>query len=190
MKKSVSKWCVCVIYISLLFLVGCGKKDSTGPVVKATGSIEVAAEILNNVSVTLPEGITRENVSNIQHDFIQNGKQVGGIVILDIPNEMLDSPYDSLFQIPGLLGQQLMPDKDLDDIAFIGAGGNDYAYMEISTGNVNGTDISYVHNVLRGKENNYDVWFDYKAVKQETINAILASISSDDISAELNKSAF
>lgn len=188
MKKGYTRCCLCVFAILLMFITGCGKEDAATICIKVTTPIEVDAQSLQNVSVELPEGMTRETVSDIQHDFIRNGKQVGGIVIVDISDEMLDSPYENLIRISDLLGQQLMPDTASEEIAFIGAGGNDYAYMEIYTGK--GEDIQYYHYLFRGQVNTYDVWFANDFLDSETRNEILAAVSSQDITEERNKSVF
>ena len=174
------------VMVCLIALTGCGKEKDTEAVVHATASVEAAPDLLNNVSVTLPEGMTRETVSAIQHDFTQDGNQVGGIVIVDISNEMLDSPRgDNLLKITSMLGEQLMPQENPDDIEFMCAGGNDFAYMEIYTG---GDQIRYCHYLFRGETNNYDVWFNYDLVNEETITEIIATVSADDITTELNNS--
>ena len=177
------------ILIILLFLVctGCGKGEASSPLVIATSPLEVSADLLTNMSITLPKEISRKPVSDIQHDFIKNEQQVGGIVIVDIPAEMLDSPRENTIQITELLGQQLMPDTDLDEIKYQYAGGNSYAYMEIATGK---TRSRYIHYLFRGNTACYDVWFDLDAVKQKTINEILASVSAEDITDELNENVF
>ena len=189
MKKLISALLAVAMMAALL--TGCGKEQSeasSGNVVNATSPLEVDPEALNGVSITLPQDMTRETVSDIQHDFIQDGKQVGGIVIVDIPNEMLESPYGYLLQISDLIGQQLMPDVDSDEIEFIGAGGNVYAYMEVYTGK--GEDIRYYHYLLRGETYLYDIWFSYDEIDTEAASQILATVSSEDIIAELNKSPF
>ena len=186
MEKNKLIQCLCVLQIILL-LMGCSKQDKiTGISINATTPIEVDAEVLNDVSLTLPERMTREAVSAIQHDFTQDGNQVGGIVIVDISNELLDSPRgDNLLKITSMLGEQLMPYEDPDDIEFMCAGGNDFAYLEIYTG---GEQIRYCHYLFRGETNKYDVWFNYGLVSEETITEIIATVSADDITTELNNS--
>lgn len=184
MRKQFPMWFLLVFLTSMLLLAGCSKENGT-IIIYATTPLEMEADILDSISVTLPDDMTREAVSNIQNDFILDGKQVGGIVIVDIPNEMLDAPYENIMQISDLLGQQLMPNEDPDKIMFMGAGGNDYAYMEIYTG---GEEIRFFHYLFRGEENNYDVWFAYDLVDEETIAEIIATVSADDITADLNKS--
>lgn len=176
-----------LIILLLLLCIGCGKDESSTPAVIATSTIEVEADLLTNVSVTLPNEISRETVSSIQHDFIKNDKQVGGIVIVDISDEMLDSPLENSFPISNLLGQQLMSGADPKDTEFMGAGGNDYAYMEVYTG---GDDLRYIHHLFRGNTACYDVWFDLKYVEMDASYEILATVSSTDITAELNENPF
>ena len=44
---------------------------SLGVHVIANGQIKAGAEVLSDVTATMPEGITRQTVSNLQHDFIK-----------------------------------------------------------------------------------------------------------------------
>ena len=93
-----------------------------------------------------------------------------------------------MLKIASVLGEQLMPHENPDEIEFICAGGNKCAYMEIYTGG--GERIRYCHYLFRGETNNYDVWFDYSLVNDKIITEILATVSAEDITDELNKSAF
>ena len=183
MRKHFILWQLC--FFSLLLLAGCDKGNTTSISINVTTSLEVSTSALNDVSVALVEGITRETVSNIQHDFIQDGKQVGGIVIVDISNEMLDAPYENLLRISDMLSQQLMPNVDSEKTMFMGAGGNEYAYMEVYTGD---DQIRYFHYLFRGEAHNYDVWFACDLIDADAIAKIIASISADDITEELNNS--
>lgn len=169
----------------VLLLFGCDKDEAVSNYVYATFPIEADAEILSSISVTLPDNMTRETVSNIQHDFIQDGKQIGGIVIVDISSEVLDAPYGNMLHISDLLNQQLMSNENPDKTMFMGAGGNEYAYMEVYTGD---DQIRYFHYLFRGEAHNYDVWFACDLIDADTISEIIASISADDITEELNKS--
>ena len=173
-------------FLSLvLFLAGCSKNNNATISVNVTTPIEVGKEVLCDVSIALPEGMTRKVVSNIQHDFILDEQQIGGIVVVDISNDLLDAPLEQSLAITDLLGKQVLSGADPEYTTFMCAGGNAYAYMEVYTG---GEQIQYVHYLFRGEANKYDVWFAYNLVNDETINNIIASVSSDDITAELNKS--
>lgn len=187
MKRKITESLFCIMVMSLLLLTGCGQEDTTTVSVNATLPIEVDSEALSNVSVDLPEEITRETISDIQHDFIKDGKQVGGIVIVDISDEMLESPRENTINLVALLGEQLMPAIAPEDIKFQYAGGNNYAFMEIATGK-NGTQ--FIHYIFRGTDYCYDVWFDAKEVKKRTIDEILESVHSEDITRELNENIF
>ena len=125
---------IVLLFSAMMILFGCSKEEPVTNIVNAVSPIEADAKILNNISVSLPDNMTRETVSNIQHDFIQDGKQVGGIVIVDISSEVLDAPYGNMLHISDLLNQQLMPNENPDKTMFMGAGGNEYAYMEVYTG--------------------------------------------------------
>lgn len=182
MKKSTT---LIGIMLLLLFTAGCGKEEAAPRYVMATSPLEGNADLLANVSITLPEAIRRESVSDSQHDFILEDKQIGGIVIVDIPAEMLDAPRENTLQIAQLLGQQLMPTTE--EAKYQYAGGNDYAYMELATGK---TKARFLHYLFRGNAACYDVWFDLEAVKQKTINGILASVSAEDIRSEWNENVF
>ena len=185
MKNKVPLLFFCCLLI--LLLLGCSKEKTAKTSVNATTPIEVEDHALNDISVTLPEGMGRMPKSEIQHDFIKAGNQVGGIVIVDISDEILNSPYgENMLKIASMLGEQLMPHDKPDQIELICIGGNKYAYMEIFTGA--GEQIRYCHYLFRGERNDYDVWFDYSLVNDETITEILSTISADDITSELNKS--
>lgn len=187
MRNKVSLFFLC--YLLMLLLLGCGNENTAKILVNATTPIEVEDNALNDVSVTLPEEMSRLPKSEIQHDFIKDGNQVGGIVIVDVSDEMLNSPRgENMLKIAGVLGEQLMPHENPDEIEFICAGGNKCAYMEIYTGG--GERIRYCHYLFRGETNNYDVWFDYSLVNDKIITEILATVSAEDITDELNKSAF
>lgn len=176
---------IVLLFSAMMILFGCSKEEPVTNIVNAVTPIEADSEILNNISVSLPDNMTRETVSNIQHDFIQDGKQIGGIVIVDISSEVLDAPYGNMLHISNLLNQQLMPNENPDKTMFMGAGGNEYAYMEVYTGD---DQIRYFHYLFRGEAHNYDVWFACDLIDADTISEIIASISADDITEELNKS--
>lgn len=188
MRKHTFLFYALLTVVFLAALPGCEEKKPTEALVQAAVRGDISSEALNAVSVILPEDMTRETVSNIQQDFIWDGKQVGGIVIVDIPDKMLDSPYEYLLQIADLLGQQLMPNAESEDISLISAGGNDFAYLEIFTGK--GEHIHYVHYLFRGQSCIYDIWFSNDLTSTECRNQILSTVSAPDITPELNKSPF
>lgn len=173
----------------LIVLPGCGKEEATQTVFRAAVSVDAAPNALSNVSVALPEGVTRETVSTVQHDFILDGKQIGGIALVDIPKELLDSPREGLFDIAELLRQQLMPDIPAEDVEVMSCGGNQNAYMELTTGP---DEIVYFHYLFRGINNTYDVWFNWNLLDQDSdlIYETISSVTGEDILPENNENPF
>lgn len=98
--------------------------------------------------------MSREVASDIQHDFILNGQQAGGIILLDVPEGLLDAPLEGLFDIVELLRQQLMPDVPPEEAGIVSFGGNQNAFMELCTGS---DEIAYCHYLFRGENDTYDV---------------------------------
>lgn len=192
LRKTIVSAVLIVVFATLVLLfvgTGCDKKEEPGPVAIATAPLEVDAELLANVSITLPEGISRETVSNIQHDFIQEGKQVGGIVVVDIPKELLDSPRESKFEIAEFLRNQIMPNLSAEEAELVSWGGDQNAYMELITGP---DEMAYFHYLFRGVNNTYDVWFNMESLAQdsEIIQKIVDSVAGEDILPENNQSPF
>ena len=173
----------------LIVLPGCGKEEATQTVFCAAVSVDAAPNVLSNVSVALPEGMTRETVSTVQQDFVLDGQQVGGIILVDIPENLLDSPREGLFDIAELLRQQLMPDIPAEDVEVMSCGGNQNAYMELTTGP---DEIVYFHYLFRGINNTYDVWFNWNLLDQDSdlIYETISSVTGEDILPENNENPF
>lgn len=173
----------------LIVLPGCGKGEATQTVFRAAVSVDAAPNVLSNVSVALPEGMTRETVSTVQQDFVLDGQQVGGIILVDIPENLLDSPREGLFDIAELLRQQLMPDIPAEDVKVMSCGGNQNAYMELTTGP---DEIVYFHYLFRGINNTYDVWFNWNLLDQDSdlIYETISSVTGEDILPENSENPF
>lgn len=171
----------------VLLLTGCKKEEV--PRFAAAASISVEPETIENIHLTLPEGMYREHISDIQDDFLLNDQQVGGIVLVDIPEELLDSPMKGLFEITELLRQQLMSDVPAKEVDIISWGGSQNAYMELAVGP---EEIDYFHYLFRGTNNTYDVWFNWKLLNQDsdTIYKIVNSVTGEDILPQNNQNPF
>ena len=180
---------IVLLFSAMMILFGCSKEEPVTNIVNAVTPIEAGSEILNNISVSLPDNMTRETISNIQHDFFQDGKQIGGIVLVYIPSDLLDSPMEGLFEIVELLRNQLMPDVPAEEAQIISWGGNQNAYMELVTGP---DEMAYFHFLFRGANNVYDVWFDWELMDQNSdmIYEIVNSVTGDDILSENNQNPF
>ena len=180
---------IVLLFSVMMILFGCSKEEPVTNIVNAVTPIEADSEILNNISVSLPDNMTRETVSNIQHDFIQDGKQIGGIVLVDISSDLLNSPREGLFEIVELLRNQLMPDIPAEEAQIMSWGGNQNAYMELVTGP---DEMAYFHFLFRGTNNVYDVWFDWELMAQNSdmIYEIVNSVTGKDILPENNQNPF
>ena len=180
---------IVLLFSVMMILFGCSKEEPVTNIVNAVTPIEADSEILNNISVSLPDNMTRETVSNIQHDFIQDGKQIGGIVLVDISSDLLNSPREGLFEIVELLRNQLMPDVPAEEAQIISWGGNQNAYMELVTGP---DEMAYFHFLFRGVNNVYDVWFGWELMDQNSdmIYEIVNSVTGKDILPENNQNPF
>ena len=162
---------------------------SLGVHVIANGQIEAGAEVLSGVTATMPEGMTRQTVSNLQHDFIKDGMQVGGILLVDIPYEMLEAAaksYEGTEELAGYLANQVMTDADPNKITFSGGGKSRLydcyiflTYYDFST------NYAYTHYIYVGESYCYDVWFD-DVWHPDGGDLINSTISSPDIKPELN----
>ena len=171
----------------VLLLTGCKKEEV--PRFAATASISVEPETIENIHLTLPEGMYREHISDIHYDFLLNDQQVGVIVLVYMPEELLDSPMKGLFEITELLRQQLMPDVPAEEVDIISWGGSQNAYMELAVGP---EEIDYFHYLFRGTNNTYDVWFNWKLLNQDsdTIYKIVNSVTGEDILPQNNQNPF
>ena len=187
MRKHFARLPLLVMAVALLLLVGCGKEEATRFV--AVSSVDALPEALDSISITLPKDMTREIVSDIQQDFVLDGQQVGGIILVDIPENLLDSPREGLFDIAELLRQQLMPDIPAEDVKVMSCGGNQNAYMELTTGP---DEIVYFHYLFRGINNTYDVWFNWNLLDQDSdlIYETISSVTGEDILPENNENPF
>lgn len=182
-------WGLLLAAAILLLLPGCQNTEAGQPALHAVVSIEADPNALQNVCADLPEGMTRETVSTVQHDFIQDGKQVGGIVILDIPKDLLDAPRLGALGIAECIRQQLMQDIPAEDAEILSWGGCPNAYMELAMGP---EKIDSFHYLFRGTAYTYDVWFDWDLLEQDsdTIYEIVQSVTGEDILPENNQNPF
>lgn len=181
------KVCVLAVAAALILLTGC--RNEKVPQFTAVASGIVKSGTIEDISITLPNGISRKTISDIQDDFVLNDQQVGGIVLVDIPKELLDSPMKGLFEITELLRQQLMPDVPAKEVEIISWGGSQNAYMELAVGP---DEIAYFHYLFRGINNTYDVWFNWELMNQDSdkIYKIVNSVAGDDILQENNQNPF
>lgn len=194
------------------------KPTQMGAYILASPDIEAGPEVLDSITMTLSDKeaeLTRRPVSNRQFDLIKDGRQIGGILLVELPREKLEeaaSSEEAFLELADLLGKQTMPDIYPSRLFVSGGGHVVYPYLE----NVNcnpyltmlysDLDIlyetyeashrlppscvtCYVHTLYIGENYIYDFWKDnlWMADGGETIQKTL---SAEDIHQELNETAF
>ena len=170
-----------------------------GVYVMADSEIEVGPEVLDDVHFDATDGdveLTRYPVSNCQHDLVKNGMQVGGFLLLDIPEEMLTEAADNFDGFKALaesVGKQVLP-AVYPDKAVIWGGGhptggddNSFAMVIFKMGEGQGK-AQQVHRIYVGEKYCYDFWYD-QTWFSDGGTAILKSLSAEDIRPERNRDA-
>lgn len=166
-----------------------------GIYVKADPSIHVDAEVLDSITMTLSDKsteLTRKKVSNSQFDFIKQGHQIGGFVLVDIPREMLEkepNSWEEFTMIVDPIANQVMADAYPSEAYISGGGhldfGNDLpAYMTFMIQNDH--KDQYIHNIYIGEKYIYDFWLD-SGWMADGGGTIMETLSAEDIKPELNQ---
>lgn len=161
-----------------------------GSFVMANSQIQAEDDVLDNVTMSMPENMSREKVSNLQHDFVKDGMQVGGILLVDIPNDLLEAAvesYEDTEELADYLAKQVMSDAYPSKITFSGGGeSNNYDfYIRLSYYNPDILSRRYIHHIYVGESYCYDVWID-ATWHPDVGGLILSTLSSPDIKPELN----
>lgn len=170
-----------------------------GYYVMADPDIEAESEVLDNITFDETDGATelsRYKVSNSQHDLIKNGKQIGGFIIINIPQEMLDAAADSFDGFKALadyVGKQVLPDV-YPGKAIIGGGGhltggaiNSFVAITYQMGEGKEKAQQW-HHIYVGENYCYDFWQD-QSWFSDAGTAVMESLSADDIKTERNQDA-
>lgn len=168
----------------------------TGTYISADSSIVADSEVLDSITMTLPEGFTRHRVSDRQIDFVRDGKQVGGFLLVDIPRDMLEKAAESRegFDVLGdYLGKQVMPSIYPSE-AYVSGGGqikdtNYYLAVFIRTEKRDELWAQYMHRIYIGEQYCYDFWID-DAFWGDSGFGIEESLACEDIKPELNEAEF
>lgn len=173
-----------------------GPNPWTGTYFMANPDIEADPSVLDSVTMTLPEGVTRRRVSDRQLDFVKNGTQVGGIMLVDIPKDMLEQAAQSMENFDALadhLGKQVMPDIYPSEAHLSGGGKikdtNYYLAVMIETEMRGSLCTQYLHRIYVGEQYCYDFWID-EAFWGDSGFGITGSLSADDIQPEQNEVEF
>lgn len=165
---------------------------SMGAYIQIGPHIDAAPEILDCLEMTLPEGVSRVSVSECQLDFVKNGRQVGGILLVDIPEEMINEAAQSeegFQEMAAYLAEQVMPDI-YPEMTHLNGGGagikGEYARVFIEA---NDKSTQYKHCIYLGEQYCYDFWTD-QSWWSDSGYGIQDSLSSNDIQQERNHVEF
>lgn len=168
---------------------------SMGIYVKADPNIEADPEVLDSISMTLSDKkteLTRVRVSNGQFDFVKNGRQIGGFVLVDIPREMLENEPESWAEFESIadyIAKQVMADVYPSKSYISGGGHIDFGfdmpvYMTFMI--LDDNKNQYIHNIYIGENYIYDFWHD-AAWLADSGETIMSTLSAEDIKTELNQ---
>ena len=165
---------------------------SMGAYIRAESHIEAAPEVLDSLEMTLPEGVSRVSVSECQLDFVKDGRQVGGILLADIPEEMINEAAQSeegFQEMAAYLAEQVMPDVYPEMVHLNGGGAGikgEYARVFVEA---NDKSTQYKHCIYLGEQYCYDFWTD-QSWWSDSGYGIQDSLSSNDIQQERNHVEF
>lgn len=168
---------------------------SMGIYVKADQNMTADPEVLDSLTMTLSDKestLTRHRVSDCQFDFVKNGRQIGGCVLVDIPKDMLQKKpenWEEFETIVEHVALQIMTDG-YPSKSYIGGGGHaDFGveltpYMFFSIESDEGAVYNY--NIYIGETYVYVLWND-TAWMGDAWSTIMSTLSAEDIKAELNQ---
>lgn len=166
---------LCVVSIS-----GCSSRKPTETIassVEITTSVdEVSANLLEDVTLTLPENIMREPVSDTRSYFRADGKIIGGIEILDIAGQRDILPFeDEYADLAISVTRQVQDgeyDRSVDKISDLADMAVDIKFRDGRTFN---------HFFFFGKKVVYDIWVDHDVLDGQDMISILKTLHSEDI---------
>ena len=168
-----------------------GPNPWAGVYITADPSIEADPKIWDSMTMDLPEGCTRRQASDSQIDFVMDGVQAGGILLVDLPGDLLDQAAESReghTALADYLAKQVMPDV-YPSRAHLNGGGKPwkevYTTVFVETNTENGIRTQYLHRIYLGEQYCYDFWID-EGLWNDTGYTISKSLSSEDIKLELN----
>ena len=137
---------------------------------------------LDMLEFTLPDEISACRDSNSQETFWRNEEQVGGIFLLEHGNEVFDNILNYQETVSPLI-LDAMEKMGKPRFEWYVSNSSFYGIMETNMGIEKEEYIAYV---VRGYSACYVVWFDRNQVSTDEEISIMQSLSSDDITEELN----
>ena len=175
--------------LGVLLLTACSPVGITGSA-ESESTIAAAVEPIGDDShnpldmleFTLPDEISACRDSNSQETFWRNEEQVGGIFLLEHGNEVFDDILNYQETVSPLI-LDAMEKMGKPRFEWYVSNSSFYGIMETNMGIEKEEYIAYV---VRGYSACYVVWFDRNQVSSDEEISIMQSLSSDDITEELN----
>lgn len=183
-----------LLLVGLLVLTGCSNSQSTNnstqytepPVTAlvATEIREIPASPLDMLQIALPRGFERQRVSETKETFLQSDRHVGGIILVDIANSVFDDILNRLDNLTPIVMDTMETEMGVEQFGWQFGASSLYGLYEFEMGD---NQTEYRAYLLRGMKSCYVVWFDRKQVDADMEEALMQSISSEDIPKELNR---
>lgn len=172
------------------------KPGTMGVYVMADSSIEADPSVLDSLTMTLPNDVTQIRVSDRQFDFIKNGMQVGGFLLVEFPDGMLEKAAETTEDFDAMsdyLATQTMSGVYPAESRIWGGGDHPtagyYAMVFINKYKGENPGAQYMHRIYIGEHYCYDFWID-EGWWADSGFGIVESLSAEDIKPELNQVEF
>lgn len=142
----------------------------------ATDTMPISSNLLENVTLSLPENITVEIVSETREYFKAGGDVIGGIEILDVAGQRDVQPDENEYADFAISVTKQVQDGEYDHSVNLSSGVADVV-----------VDIKFLdsrtfeHYFFFGEKVVYDVWADSDVMDGQDMISILKTLHSDDI---------
>lgn len=183
--------------LCILLAAGCGNKTSVEtevPTAKSTtiesttaestatesttaAPVEISGELLKNVSLSLPDEVTREDVSNTRAVFRHDGNIIGGIEILNIAGQRDTLPFSDDYRDLAEGVTKLVRDDHYDYTLDKATPLADLEVYIIFWGD----HQCFAHYFFFGETVVYDIWADNEVLNGQDMISILKTLHSEDI---------
>lgn len=186
MKKIIAL--ILVLATMSVFLAACGEQEKTAVDVPQT-SIPTTETVISNettnlldiLSFNLPADVTRRRDSGTKETFVKNTSEVGGVFLLDCDSKIFDDFLNTHDNVTTLVLNAM---KDLGiQWEWHMSESSVHGLLEVNMGEGSAEYMAYA---VRGYSACYVVWFDRSQISYEDEIVIMESLSSDDITTELN----
>lgn len=197
MALSVRKLLTCIrnllllasILAIMLVFVACdakGVQESTTSnafISTATEPVDIQSTTpLDTLELSLPKRGELRRDSENQETFVINGTEVGGVFLLDVDSKIFDDVLNHQESVPPLV-LAAMKDLGNPEWEWYMSSSSLYGLLEINMGY---SQEEYMAYVVRGYAACYIVWFNRNQISSDDEISIMQSLSSSDISDELN----